>query len=467
MTSSTRESIHFVTGKLAEKAAREVIERLSQKIGFDYTIQVMPITVAALITPKWLMRHLQIPANSRRVILPGYLADSIEELRNQIECTVECGPRDIRDLPSHFGQKTNRADDFGNYSIEIIAEINYASRLSSDSLVAVAKQYIEEGANLIDLGCDPNNHWKTIDTAVRSLRDEGIRCSVDTFNAKEAAMATQAGAELVLSVNSTNREQALEWGKEVVIVPDTPDVHYLQSIEESVEYLSQNRIPFRIDPILEPIGCGFGSSLIRYYETRKHFPDAKMMMGIGNLTELTDCDSAGINFLLLALCEEWNITSILTTQVIAWARTSIRECDIARRMVAYALKHESPPKRLDNRLVMLRDPKVLEYSEDVLEDLVQSIKDNNYRIYVSNNQIHLISAGLHIRGTDPYQIMEELMSRPESKNVDSSHAFYLGFELSKALTALTLGKQYDQDVALNWGMLTKQEQHHRLKRSKP
>ena len=39
-------------------------------------------------------------------------------------------------------------------------------------------------------------------------------------------------------------------------------------------------------------------------------------------------------------------------------------------------------------------------------------------------------------------------------SLDSSHAFYLGYELAKATTALTLGKQYRQDEALNWGFLT-------------
>ena len=57
------------------------------------------------------------------------------------------------------------------------------------------------------------------------------------------------------------------------------------------------------------------------------------------------------------------------------------------------------------------------------------------------------------------------MLLPESRNVDASHAFYLGFELAKALTALTLGKRYEQDEALRWGMHTRSEKHHRLTRT--
>ena len=41
------------------------------------------------------------------------------------------------------------------------------------------------------------------------------------------------------------------------------------------------------------------------------------------------------------------------------------------------------------------------------------------------------------------------------------HAFYLGYEFAKAVTALTLGKNYTQDQALRWGFLTVPETSHR------
>ena len=42
-------------------------------------------------------------------------------------------------------------------------------------------------------------------------------------------------------------------------------------------------------------------------------------------------------------------------------------------------------------------------------------------------------------------------------DVDPNHAFYLGYEMAKAVTALTLGKDYRQDQALDWGYLTEME----------
>jgi hypothetical protein len=83
--------------------------------------------------------------------------------------------------------------------------------------------------------------------------------------------------------------------------------------------------------------------------------------------------------------------------------------------------------------------------------------------------VHLVSAGLHLADADPFQLFERLIhpenssGREPPKNIDPSHAFYLGYELAKAMTALTLGKEYRQDEALDWGYLTQPEDRHRLK----
>ncbi|MFG0262419.1 MAG: hypothetical protein ACF788_08510 [Novipirellula sp. JB048] len=61
-------------------------------------------------------------------------------------------------------------------------------------------------------------------------------------------------------------------------------------------------------------------------------------------------------------------------------------------------------------------------------------------------------------------MFEQLLERPQSENVDPSHAFYLGFEMAKASIALLLGKQYEQDQTLRWGLLTEEEKLHRIER---
>ena len=67
-----REHIHFVTGRLAEFSLRRVLETLAPAVGFDYSIEVLGITVAALMTPEWISRRMRVPAAATRVLLPGY-----------------------------------------------------------------------------------------------------------------------------------------------------------------------------------------------------------------------------------------------------------------------------------------------------------------------------------------------------------------------------------------------------------
>ena len=47
-------------------------------------------------------------------------------------------------------------------SIEILAEINHAPRLSDDELLRQADDYRKSGADVIDLGCIPGEPWTTI-----------------------------------------------------------------------------------------------------------------------------------------------------------------------------------------------------------------------------------------------------------------------------------------------------------------
>jgi dihydropteroate synthase len=448
-----REHYLFVTGKLAEPSLRGVLKDLAPAAAFDYTVCVMPITVAALMTPKWIARRLQVPPQATRVMIPGYCQGDLSPLEAAARVPVECGPRDVRQLPEYFGRPADRSD-YGQYDIQIIAEINHAPRLPLGEILARAERLESQGADVIDLGCEPHETWAGAARAVRALREQGRRVSIDSYNPAEIEPAVRAGAELVLSVNRTNRAHAKNWGCEVVVVPDSADS--LDGLDESVEELEAADVPLRIDPILNPIGFGFAESLGRYLEVRRRFPRAELMMGIGNLTELTDVDSAGINVLLLGFCQELGVRSILTTQEINWARTAARECDLARRLVHYAVTHHVLPKHLEPGLVMLRDTKLVESPPGEIERLAAAIKDHSFRVFAESGRLHVVSAGLHLESSDPFDLFEQLQPRA-ARPIDPSHAFYLGYEMAKAVTALTLGKNYRQDESLDWGMLTVQE----------
>jgi dihydropteroate synthase len=453
------EHIHFVTGRLAEHSLRAVLAELAPRVGFEYSIDVLGITVAALLTTEWLAPRLKIPQGANRVILPGYCRGDLSAVERVAGVPVELGPRDLRRLAEFFGQQA--VQDYGSYDIEILAEINHVPRLALADILAEAARLKSAGADLIDIGCDPGEPWGAVGHIVAALVAEGHRVSIDSMNVREIEAAVRAGAELVLSVNSGNRNAAADWGCEVVVVPDDPSD--LDTLDASVEFLASRGVRLRIDPILEPIGFGFAASLGRYLETRRRYPDAEMLMGIGNLTELTDADSAPINVLLLGFCQELGIRSVLTTQVINWARTSVRECDLARRLVYHAYRNHTLPKRVEPRLVILRDSEVLGFDNRMLDQLAEQIKDHNYRIFAEAGQVHAISAGQHLSDADPFLLFEKLQASA-ARPLDASHAFYLGYEMAKAATALTLGKDYRQDEALDWGFLTQTEQFHRLAR---
>ena len=450
----TGKHLHFVTGRLAEHALRSTVEQLADELEFNYSIDVLPITVAALMTPAWIAPRLDLPPRADLVVLPGYCDSDLEPITSITPLPVVNGPRDLRRLGTFLGTSAPDSENYGAHDIEILAEINHAPRLSLAEILRQADLLREAGADLIDLGCDPGTCWKEVGETTRALRDAGHRVSIDSLDPGEIEPAVNSGAELVLSVNSSNCQAALDWGCEVVVIPDEPAT--LGGLAETIETLAVGGVPLRIDPILEPIGFGFSESLLRYGAIRQQYPDAEMMMGIGNLTELTDVDSAGVNTLLLGFCQELGIRSVLTTQVINWSRSSVRECDLARRLMYHSVQNQVLPKHLEARLVMLRDEEVVESPVEQIAQLARDIRDNNYRVFASGDAVHLVSRDLHLHDADPFAVMEQLRtSNPDGgpggglpKNLDAGHAFYLGYEMCKARTALTLGKTYQQDEAL-------------------
>jgi dihydropteroate synthase len=150
---------------------------------------------------------------------------------------------------------------------------------------------------------------------------------------------------------------------------------------------------------------------------------------------------------------------VLATEVINWGRSAVKEFDLARRLVFHAVTQKVLPKRLESNLVLLRDPKLHEQGEDVLRELAERITDRNYRIFAERGELHVMNGTVYLRGTDPFVLFAEMLKA--DPKLDAGHAFYLGYEFAKAVTALTLGKNYDQDRALRWGFLTIPEVSHR------
>ncbi|HAU06710.1 MAG TPA: dihydropteroate synthase, partial [Gammaproteobacteria bacterium] len=156
------------------------------------------------------------------------------------------------------------------------------------------------------------------------------------------------------------------------------------------------------DPILDPIHFGFTDSIVRYHTLRQRYPDAEIMMGVGNLTELTDADTSGINALLFGMISELNVTNVLATQVSAHARNAIKEADIARRMMHAAKAESRLPRDISDQLLIHHERKPFPDTEQDIIALAEQIKDPNYRIKISQQGISMFNRDVLLQYGDPF-----------------------------------------------------------------
>jgi len=421
---------------------------------FAYTVAVLKITVAALMTPTWIARFLDVPSDVDLVIIPGLCEGDLGPLGDRVaasagpDARVVRGPKDLREIPEFFGRAPLVAA-YGAWDIEIVAEINNAPRLSPAQIMEAAEYFRASGADVIDIGCTPGLAFPALGDTVGALVGIGMRVSVDSFDPVEIRTAVEAGAHLVFSVNDSNLETARELaatGTRVVAIPNFGGG--IATLDPTIVALERWGVGYYIDPIIEPIGFGFAASLERYAEVHRRYPDASLLMGTGNISELTAADTTGVHAILIAICQELGVRAVLTTEVIPWARGAVREIDAARRLMHYAVTQHALPKHIDDRLVTVKDPQILAYSEVELRALQASITDQNFRIFTDRDAITVLNNERFVRGTNIQEIFAELGIS------DATHAFYLGKELARAQLAITLGKTYRQEGSLSWGYLT-------------
>ncbi|MFQ5804123.1 MAG: DUF6513 domain-containing protein [Candidatus Methylomirabilales bacterium] len=436
----------FVTGKLADRALRETLEAM--RPDFEYDVSTLRISVAALLTTPLILRALK-PDACDLIMIPGLCQAEPDTLTEAFGVQVEKGPRDLRDIPYHFGVERKR-EGFGQYTIQILAEINDAPLLSTDEILRKAKYYQTCGADIIDVGCTPGRTADNVEEIVSQLKAEGFTVSVDTFNEKEIRQADKAGVDFLLSLNGQNIHLAPELNCTPVVIPDFGAG--IESLERNIEALERVGVTrYLVDPILDPVNFGFSRSLHRLYEVRERYPQAEMLIGVGNLTELFDADSTGINALMVGVMTELDIRYVLTTEVAHWTRGTVRELDRARRLMHYARTQGVLPKDIDDSLLTIKDRKVDWPTEEEVRDLQRRVTDPNFRIMIDGKNIYCFNRDLFVKDTDIqrifHQITDQLGTHP------TSHAFYLGRELAKADIALRLGKKYIQEEDLDWGYL--------------
>ena len=438
------EHILFLTGQLAERQLIRVLEEMAPD-EFTWQVHQLGLKVAALMTADMIRRRLTDTFGAQRILVPGRCRGDLDDLSRHFGIPVERGPEELKDLPRHFGREGMQRD-LSRYDVRIFAEIVDAPNLSIRNLLERAAALRAEGADVIDLGCLPSTPFEHLAEAVRSLKAEDFVVSVDSMRPEELLAGGQAGADYLLSLHEDTLWIADEVAAKPVLVPREPGD--LASLERAIDLLQASGRPFIADPILDPIHFGFTESIVRYHDLRRAHPAVEIMMGVGNLTELTEADTTGINAVLMGFISEMGITNILTTQVSPHCRSVVREADRARRLMYRAREESSLPKHIDSGLTALRELSPFPYGPAEIREFAAGVRDANFRVQVSAEGIHVYNrAGLWTH-QDPFDFYEHL-----GVEQDGGHAFYLGVELARAQIAWQLGKRYVQDNRLHWGCI--------------
>ncbi|ACK51324.1 dihydropteroate synthase DHPS [Methylocella silvestris BL2] len=433
----------FVTGHLAYPR----LERMMRSLGdtpFAWDIANIGVKVAALMTEAILLRRLPCPLNADRIILPGRFRGDLAALSKELGVPVVRGPDEISDLPVYLG-RGGQEPDLSRYDIRIFAEIVDASALSVEALLARADKLRRAGADVIDLGSLPDTPFPHLEDAVQALKATGVRVSVDSFDHVELRRGAKAGADFLLSLDENSLDIADDTGTTPILVG--APLHDIDSLARAAEAAQRRGLPYIVDPILDPIHFGFSDSIARYVETRRRLPEAEMMMGTGNLTELTEVDSGGLTGALLGICSELKIRNVLTVQVSPHTRRTIEEHDAARRMMFAARADNSLPKGYGTALLQLHDKTPFASTSEEIAELAGDVRDKNFRIATAVDGVHIYNRDGHHIAKDAFSLFPKL-----GVEADGPHAFYLGAELTKAEIAFALGKRYAQDELIDWGV---------------
>ena len=453
--------ILFVTGRLAAPSLQGVLDNINNgagaKGGFFCSLCELPISVAALMIPSWALSHLervQFQEKPDMIVMPGRCSGDIRIIEEAMNLPVVRGPEDLWDIPSFMGVEeapyTLQADPEGVKGTRIIAEIVDAWRMSPEAILYKAEEYRRDGADYIDLGGSPDGGIPDIEQKVILLKDHDFLVAVDSFHRDTLIKASCAGADMLLSINASNLDLLDKINCPVVVIPDCDDpeskndVISLDRNMDAVRRLGKTAIA---DPILSPPLMGFVPSLCRFLEYRTLNPDTPMLMGAGNITELLEADSTGVNALLAVCLFEMGIDYVLTTEVASWTRGTIKEMSLACSVMRTASGRGVLPRNLSKGLRFLKG-QGSKYKIAQMQGMQADITDENWRVFVAEDKICAFNREQFLSGDN----IETLFAEMQIKKPD--HAFYIGKELQKAAIALELRRDYVQDHPILWGVLS-------------
>ncbi|WP_280151528.1 DUF6513 domain-containing protein [Piscinibacter sp. XHJ-5] len=440
------EHIVFLTGRLAEPALRRVLAGMAPDAAdapFSWEVREIGLQVAALMTADMIRRRVPAPLAADRIVVPGRCRGDVDALSAHFGVPVQRGPEELKDLPMFF-KRSGSPVALDRYEVAIFAEIVDAPRLGVEAIVARARSLVADGADVIDLGCLPDTAFAHLEDSVKALRAQGYAVSVDSLDSDELLRGGRAGADYLLSLTPDTLWIADEVAATPVLIGRSPQDE--ASLWAAVDTMQSRGRRFLADAILDPIPYGLLASLVRYQRLRERFPQAPIMLGVGNLTELIEADTSGINAVLLGIAAELRAGAILTTQVSPHARRAVREADWARRIMHAAASQQMLPKGLSDALMTVHAKRPFPDEPEEIAAIAGQVRDPNFRVQVSREGLHVYNRdGLRL-ARDPFALWPRL-----GLEQDAAHAFYMGVELARAQIAWQLGKRYVQDQELDWG----------------
>ena len=441
------EHIVFLTGRLAQAGLERVLANIDDA-PFTWEVREIGLQVAALMTADLIMRRVAAPVvvagkAADRIIVPGRCRGDVDALTGHYGIPVVRGPEEMKDLPRYF-QRAAKPVDLSEYEVAIFAEIVDAPRLTVDAIVARAHNLRADGADVIDLGCLPETRFDHLEDGVRALKAAGFSVSVDSVSSDELLRGGRAGADYLLSLTIDTLWVADEVAATPIVIPREPADE--ASLYAAIDAMRARGRDFLADSILDPIPFGLARSIVRYQRLRDRYPDAPIMLGVGNVTELTEADTAGINAVLFGIAAELQVAAVLTTQVSQHARRAVAEADVARRVMHAAARSQSLPKGMTDALMTVHAKHPFPDTPAEIDEIAKGVRDPNFRVQIAADGLHVYNRDGHRQAQDAFALWPQLKLEG-----DAAHAFYMGVELGRAEIAWQLGKRYVQDQPLDWG----------------
>lgn len=504
------EKILLVTGRQASSS----VEKYCRDSEIPVEIHVCDVDVASLLSPNMVLRELDGKnlGDISLILLPGAVVGDVSIIQEKTGVPCVRGSKNVGDLPFILekissGERLSMdkpADELFRDEVErrmekeieqarrlregytlrigkrnpvylgaglmkIVAEIPDAPLLSEDELKERAIYYMKSGADIIDLGMisgvnNSDNVGQMVEI-INSVVD--IPTAIDSLDGDEILAGLDAGVDLILSIDETNYDVVEGVDAAVVVIPRNKRgipstagerIEVLESMIQRLEDRGFNKII--VDPILSPPNLGLVESIVAYKEFRGRHPEIPLMFGAGNVTELMDADSLGVNALLTSIASELGVDMIFTTEASSKTRGVVRELSVAVKMMYLSKKRRQPPKDLGIDLLCLKDKRGFELIGNPAEESIEVIEvdkfreggleDARFRIYLSDKIDVIYYTGgkpkARFRGNRAKDVYCEILSRDIVQTL--GHAAYLGGELEKAEIALKLGKNYVQDEDL-------------------